>query len=348
MTPAPCVTGPGSAALRALARGGFLCLALVVGAPAPAAPQPTDPEPAWYLRAAGGGCELFVQEYGPPAPDTVVVLHGGWGAEHSYLLRAFEGAAEGRHLVFYDQRGSLRSPCPDSALSLEAHLADLDRLRRELGLDRMTLFAHSMGTRLALFYLRRHPRRVGGLVLAGASPLSVPRTEEARALAEKQEAAKRRLGQRKACRREISEEGLDRPDSLLTDEERSARWRIRFACSSVHRVDRWRRVEGGRAFYDASAGAAVIPSIPRDSSAFDFRREVGRHPCPVRVLVGDRDFGPYAGELHRRLSASIEGVELRVLENAAHLPWVDRPRAWRRALGRALDGAAGCGAGGRS
>lgn len=61
----------------------------------------------------GGECQLFVQEYGT-GPDTVVVLHGGWGAEHSYLLDAFSGVGNDRHLVFYDQRGSLRSPCPDS------------------------------------------------------------------------------------------------------------------------------------------------------------------------------------------------------------------------------------------
>lgn len=159
---------------RAVRTVGTLLLAAIplLGVPAPAAAQPSDAEPAWYLQVAGGECELFVQEYGPPAADTVVALHGGWGAEHGYLLTAFEGFAQDHHLVFYDQRGSLRSPCPDSLVSIDAHLADLDRLREELGMERMTLLGHSMGTNLALFYLRRRPDRVRGLVLAASNPVA--------------------------------------------------------------------------------------------------------------------------------------------------------------------------------
>ena len=47
-------------------------------------------------------------------------------------------------------------------------VADLERLRREIGEDRMTLLAHSMGAQLAYAYLQRHPQRVGGLVMLGS------------------------------------------------------------------------------------------------------------------------------------------------------------------------------------
>lgn len=114
-------------------------------------------EPEWYLSC--DGCRLFVQEYGK-GTETVVALHGGWGAEHSYLLDAFQGVEEAYRLVFYDQRGSLRSPCPPEKISVEKHVEDLDRLRAELGLERITLVGHSMGTTLATMYLDRHPDRV--------------------------------------------------------------------------------------------------------------------------------------------------------------------------------------------
>lgn len=328
-------------------RGGLgpglaLCLAAFLVAPSVAAPQPTDPEPAWYLRGSGGACELFVQEYGLPAADTVIVLHGGWGAEHGYLLPALEGLADGRHLVFYDQRGSLRSPCPDSLVSLDAHLSDLDRLRRELDLEAAVLFGHSAGTWLALFYLRRHPEGVRGLVLAAANPLAAAKREEVRALMKKQAEAKEEFGDREVCRREVVEEGLARPDSSLSDEERTAKWRIRYACSNVVRVDRWRRVPGGRAFWDGSAARATVASLPAERGAYDFAAEVEAHDCPVVVLSGDHDFGRYADELHRELTEPLAGVELTVLEDAAHMPWVDRPDRWTRALGRALERAAEC------
>ena len=54
------------------------------------------------------GVELFVRRIGTGAP--VVVLHGGPGAHHDYLLPGFDALAEGRELIYYDQRGGGRSP----------------------------------------------------------------------------------------------------------------------------------------------------------------------------------------------------------------------------------------------
>lgn len=54
------------------------------------------------------GVELFVRAAGS-GPD-VVVLHGGPGAHHDYLLPQFDALAQDRRLRYYDQRGGGRSP----------------------------------------------------------------------------------------------------------------------------------------------------------------------------------------------------------------------------------------------
>lgn len=54
----------------------------------PASAQLSEGRPEWYLPT-GDGCNLFVQEYGQ-GKQTIVVLHGGFGAEHSYMLDAFK------------------------------------------------------------------------------------------------------------------------------------------------------------------------------------------------------------------------------------------------------------------
>src|SRR5690554_1304106 len=89
----------------------------------------------------------------------LLVVHGGWGAEHDYLTDAFHGLESQYRLIFYDQRGSLRSPCPDSLVSVEQHIADLEALRAELAIDAPVIIGHSMGTFLAMSYLERHPHR---------------------------------------------------------------------------------------------------------------------------------------------------------------------------------------------
>lgn len=312
---------------------GLACSPAAVSAqPAgPSTKTPEAPEPAWYLDVAGGECELFVQEYGG-GRDTVVVLHGGWGAEHSYLLDPFARVDSGYHLVFYDQRGSLRSPCPDSLVSVDAHVRDLERLRKQLGRDRLHLAAHSIGSYLALSYLKEHPRHTGGLVLFGAvSPtgFGFGGDSVARARVEDERSA---WLERSACEEETRAEGLSRADSLLSDEELSARWRIRYTCANAFHVERWRAMEGGRAFYDQSAGQAAGRSM---EGGFDATSTLRSHRWPVRVIMGDHDWvvgGPVTAEIYR----DVPGVEVRLLEDTAHALWLDAPDRFPRALSAAL------------
>ncbi|TFG42543.1 MAG: peptidase, partial [Gemmatimonadales bacterium] len=53
------------------------------------------------------GIALFERRVGS-GPATVV-LHGGPGAHHDYLLPGFDALATGRTLIYYDQRGGGRS-----------------------------------------------------------------------------------------------------------------------------------------------------------------------------------------------------------------------------------------------
>ena len=162
---------------------------LAVGLPSLACGQSSSDfanrEEWWILN--DDGCSLYVTEYGEG--DTVVIIHGGFGGEYSYLLDAFSGFESNYHLVFYDQRGSLRSPynvydnggsdqCPDSLISLDAHVEDLEHLRTELGLDQLTIVAHSMGTFIAMSYLEKYPDRVKGLVLVSPGLPPRPVTDE--------------------------------------------------------------------------------------------------------------------------------------------------------------------------
>lgn len=129
----------------------YSVLLLVLGFTSPVNGQHLpDGADDWYLETSDG-VDLFVVELGAAAAagDTVIVLHGGWGAEQSYLWSALEPLANQYHFVFYDQRGSLRSPAPKSTISLHRFVSDLEDLRRELRQEQLTIFAHSMGSRLA-------------------------------------------------------------------------------------------------------------------------------------------------------------------------------------------------------
>jgi proline iminopeptidase len=100
-----------------------------------------------------------------------VVLHGGPGAHHDYLLPGFDALARGRELVYYDQRGGGRSPVArEVPVGWTEQVADLEALRERWGLDRLTLAGYSWGGLLALLYALEHPGRMGRLALVSPAP----------------------------------------------------------------------------------------------------------------------------------------------------------------------------------
>ena len=109
----------------------------------------------------------------------VVVLHGGPGAHHDYLLPQYDRLATGRELLYYDQRGGGRSPVPrETPVGWQEHVADLEAIRGALALERLTLCGYSWGGLLALLYYVEHPGRVERLALVSpASPTAAYRRQ---------------------------------------------------------------------------------------------------------------------------------------------------------------------------
>ncbi len=111
---------------------------------------------------------VYFEECGNPAGKPAVFLHGGPGAGCSPKARQFFDPAHYR-IVLFDQRGCGRStPHAELTDNTTWHLvADMERLREHLGIERWQVFGGSWGSTLALSYAQTHPTRVSELVLRG-------------------------------------------------------------------------------------------------------------------------------------------------------------------------------------
>jgi proline iminopeptidase len=111
---------------------------------------------------------MYYEQSGNPRGVPVVFLHGGPGAGASAVHRQFFDPAFYR-IVVLDQRGAGRStPLGCLEDNTTPHLiADLERLRAHLGIDRWMVFGGSWGSTLAIAYAEHHPERVSALVLRG-------------------------------------------------------------------------------------------------------------------------------------------------------------------------------------
>jgi proline iminopeptidase len=116
--------------------------------------------------------ELHVAECGNPEGKPVVLLHGGPGAGTNPTMPRFHDPKAYR-IVMFDQRGSGRST-PHAEIEGNTTwdlVADIERIRTHLGIDRWQVFGGSWGSCLALAYAETHRDRVTEMVLRGVFTL---------------------------------------------------------------------------------------------------------------------------------------------------------------------------------
>ncbi len=111
---------------------------------------------------------LYIEESGRHDGQPVLFLHGGpGGGTESWHRRFFD---PGRYrIVLFDQRGCGRSS-PHAELrnnTTQELIADIEKIRRHLGIERWLVFGGSWGSTLALAYAEAHPEAVRGLILRG-------------------------------------------------------------------------------------------------------------------------------------------------------------------------------------
>src|SRR6266567_123002 len=118
--------------------------------------------------ALDGVHTMYWEESGNPRGIPVVFLHGGPGGGSAPDHRRYFDPAFYR-IVVYDQRGGGQStPLGELNENTTPHLiADLERLRMHLSIERWLIFGGSWGSTLALAYAQAHPDRPLGLVLRG-------------------------------------------------------------------------------------------------------------------------------------------------------------------------------------
>jgi proline iminopeptidase len=126
-----------------------------------------EPSRADWLEV-GDGHRVYYEISGNPAGFPVLFVHGGPGSRTRPAHRRFFDPAFYR-IVLFDQRGCGRStPLGATLANTTAHLlADVERLRQTLGVDRWLLFGGSWGSTLSLAYAIAHPDCVAGMVLRG-------------------------------------------------------------------------------------------------------------------------------------------------------------------------------------
>ncbi len=112
--------------------------------------------------------EIYVEECGNEDGIPVVFLHGGPGAGCELYHRQLFNPEKYR-IILFDQRGCGRS-IPHASLENNTTpdlIADIEKIRKELGIEKWVVSGGSWGSTLALAYAEAHPEHVSGLIVRG-------------------------------------------------------------------------------------------------------------------------------------------------------------------------------------
>jgi proline iminopeptidase len=260
------------------------------------------------------GVRIFERRIGSGSP--AVVLHGGPGAHHDYLLPGFDALARDRELIYYDQRGGGQSPVPrETPVGWREHVADLEELRRQWGLERLTIIGYSWGGLLAQLYATEYPNQVGRLALVSPAPAwREMRLEFERRFAERNLAPA--LQQQRA---ELRTSGLREKDPAGY-----ARRLFELSVSAY--------------FYDPARARDLTPfrvtgrtqqEVWSSLSDYDLRPALVGLDIPAIVLQGEDDPIPLEAT---RTVARLLNAELDLLPRCGHVPYVEAHEEFVRLL----------------
>ena len=258
---------------------------------------------------------LYWAEYGDPAAPPILLLHGGPGASHDYLLPQMLALADTHRVVTYDQRGGGRSRHDTDRAPIGWHdqVADVARVATELGVAPLNIVGYSWGCLLALLYAIE---AAAGRVTPAPASLALidpaPPTRAARDVFE-HEFARRQAGPEVAAlREELQRSGLRERDPEAYKQ---------------------------RTFELSVAGYFADPRRAHDLTPF---RVTGRVQQSIWQSLGDYDILPALHTVHVPsfvahgredpipLASSVAvaralGTTCIVINDSGHVPYVEQP-----------------------
>lgn len=254
------------------------------------------------------GANIYTESAG--SGDTVVLVHAGF-LDSGMWDAQFEALSKTHHVVRYDQRGFGKSDPAAGPVSRHQELADvLDTL----GISRATIIGCSQGGTAALDFALAHPEKVISLILVSATPSGFEMQGEPPAdmLAMFGAAQQGDLARVSELQIKLWIDGGFRQADQVDS-------KVRTYAARMNKI----AVERGTLFT-----ADAQPLNPLDPPAV---QRLGEVNTPVLVIDGGLDH-PELLRAADVLVSNIRGARKLVIENAAHIPNMERPEVFDRAV----------------
>lgn len=269
--------------------------------------------------------DLHEDRNGGEAPP-VVALAGG-AARHPSYLDDLAGLGDRRRLIVPHLRGVGGSPLPSAVevASFWRQAEDIERLRVQLGLDRVLLVGHSAGTRLAISFAARFPDRLAGMVLV---------TPPAGYLVDEPSDAEELISRRRGEPEFDAAVAAKQAGADLEDDDAFNAWQQRVAPLGYAAWGAPERTHATFGRWSLAAARAYFSVVPPPNLA----ARLGEVTAPVLVVGGAEDCLTGLAPVIALAKLFPAGTTV-VLERCGHYPWVEQRTAFRQAVDEFLNAA---------
>ncbi|MFE4257549.1 alpha/beta fold hydrolase [Streptomyces sp. NPDC056883] len=256
----------------------------------------------------GNGVTLFFEDLGPRDGAPVILIHGHPFSHSMWAPQTAALTTAGYRVITPDLRGYGKSPVLPGKTLLADFADDLAGLLDRLGVEQAVVGGVSMGGQIAMEMRLRHPGRVRALVLSDTS--APPETEDG-----------------KTFRRNLAERLLAEGMKPYTDEvidKMLAPYNVTGMPEAAAEVT-------GMMYATDPEGAAA--ALRGRAERPDYAPVLAALPAevPCLIVVGRDDVYTPVAEAES-LHALVPHSVLAVVERAGHLPGVEQPEAFNRAL----------------
>jgi len=279
------------------------------------------------------GVLIYYKAIGRGAP--LVVLHGGPGSTHDYLLPYLLPLARQNRLIFIDERGSGKSEKLEdaSAYTVENMVEDVEALRGALKLGNIALLGHSCGGVLAQAYALKYQQNLTHLILCSTFHSTIKMNEVFRRMKEDMtpELRHRIEGMEKAG---LFGYGKEYEKRRYTSEYMIAAWgEGYFPYLYQNRPDpSYDPLTAGFAWdvYYEMWGRSGEFMIDGNLKSVEYSDRLSSIKVPTLITVGDHD--ECAPWLSEEMNKAIPGSKLVVLPKSGHMTFVDQPDMFIRTI----------------
>jgi proline iminopeptidase len=306
-------------------------------------PAQSGDESSWSVEQ-----DIKLYHFSDGVGKSVLVVHGGPGYPLRSSLPGLKRLTDRYKFIYYDQRGCGRSTRPidrfassnyfenvktlDRTLGIGAQIADIERIRRILGEEKLTILGHSFGAFLASLYAAEFPENVRALILVAPAEVLVMPIEGGGLFEEVNRLLPAGMKSEYAdfLRRYLDFGSIfSRSDSELAalNAEMAKYYRAAAATKNLSVPEENEPNENG--------GWMVHAMYFSMGKRHDYRDALRIVKAPVLVIHGEKDLQPEKAS--RAYAEAFSHSSFQVIKNAGHFPFSEQPEAFAAVTGKFLD-----------